>query len=278
MAAKPHRLSLEREWAITALAGDLAASRFPAGRVEPEEIARTEGIEFRYESFPEEFDGILIHDAGRYFIVCNSRKHGRGSPRSRFTFAHELGHYHLPEHREALARGTWPAHYSRTEFSSDSWLEMEADVFAANLLLPEKAFREKAAALPPGLDQVARLANAFGTSFTSTAYRALALDLFPAPAAIFRWNEFGDLTSRRMSGPTAWRDPDYCGLIDTVPPGSLTARAVANLVPGSAQGRSHVMDWFPNLSGYGAEDQVMLREEVKSLGQFGWITLVYAQA
>ena len=35
------------------------------------------------------------------------------------------------------------------------------------------------------------------------------------------------------------------------------------------------MDWFPKLSGYGPSDQQLLREEVKSLGDHGWLTLVY---
>ncbi len=279
MADKPTRLSPAREAEISVLAEQLATARFPAGRVEPELLATETGIAFRYAPFPEEFDGILLHDAGKYFIVCNDRVSPRGSPRSRFTFAHELGHYFLADHRHALATGTWPAHYSRAEFSSAAPLEMEADCFAAHLLLPEPAVRPQAASVAgAGLELIQALAATFGTSLTATAYRALGLDLFPAPAAVFRWNQLGAPAGRRMSDPTARLGREYCGLADAPPPGSLTARAIAELAVGANEGRSHVMNWFPKLSGYGPGDQQMLREAVMSLGDHGWLTLVHAVA
>jgi Zn-dependent peptidase ImmA (M78 family) len=55
--------------------------------------------------------------------------------------AHELGHYCIGGHADALlAHGP---HYSSAHFSSNDPFEMEAD-FAAALLMPEVAFRKEA--------------------------------------------------------------------------------------------------------------------------------------
>lgn len=273
MAGKLQRLPLSRELEIARLAERTALASFPSGRVEPEQIARQEGIRFAYASFPEDFDGVLVHEAGSFFIICNSRLHAPGSPRSRFTFAHEIGHYFLPDHRAALVAQS--EHFSRTEYASDSPMEMEADLFAAHLLLPESSFRQTFSASPnPGLEAVSSVASAFGTSLTATAYRALGLEFFPAPAAVFRWDQLGAPAGRRLSDTTARLRPEYCGLADTPPPGSATAKMIANLRSGCDRTLTPAMGWFPKLTGYDPGDQDRLQEEVQSLGQFGWLTLV----
>lgn len=278
IADRPGRIAFAREQEIASLAEHIATERFPDGRVEPEQIAAQERIAFRYAAFHEDFDGILVHDAGQFFIICNDRLTPRGSPRSRFTFAHELGHYFVDDHRRALAAGTWPAHYSRADFRSDAPLEMEADLFAGNLLLPRSLFQQRAAALDgPGLERIATLASHFGASLTATAYRALGLGIFAPPAAVFRWNALGERAGRRMSEETAALGREYLGMADCPPADSVTARAIAGLEDGTLHGQSHMMNWFPKLSGYGDGDQILLREEVKSLGDFGWLTLVHAE-
>lgn len=173
----------------------------------------------------------------------------------------------------------WPAHYSRTDFTSDEPREVEADVFAANLLLPEKPFRAQAdIGRGFAMDRIEALATQFGTSLTATAYRALGLNLLSAPAALFRWDVAGKQIRRRMSEQTARLRREYLALADAPPPGSATERWIAALADGTDQGHSSAMDWFPKLTGYGAGDQSMLVEEVKSLGPFGFLTLVYADA
>ncbi len=270
-------LPIAREVAIQKLAEGIATNQFPSGRVEPEQIATAENIAFTYASFPEEFDGTLIHHSGRFFIVCNNRLHPQGSSRSRFTFAHELGHYFILEHRAALTAGGWPAHYSRTEFISDDPLEAEADCFAANLLLPAAAVRRFAATLAAaGFAKIELVATEFGVSLTAAAYRLLGLGLFRAPAAFFHWDAMGACASRRMSDATAQLGRNYCALIDVPPANSVTAEAVTQLRVGVRTGESHIMNWFPKLTGYDRGDQSVLREEVKSLGHYGWATLIHA--
>ena len=267
------RLSSQRENEIAALAEDLAVSRFQGERVQPEEIATAEGLAFRYASFPEEFDGILLHEHGRFFVVCNERRGVRGTARSRFTFAHELGHYFLDDHRLSLASGKIPAHFSLAEFASDQPIEAEADCFAANLLMPAKSFRRKAAELNPGLALICALASTFGTSVTSTAYRAMELDVFPAPCAMFRWTGQGapkrsaSLTTRAMFG-------GYRVMTDSAPPGSATAQCLADGSTGIIKQTTDCSQWFPAVPS-GSPRNVILREEVMQLGRFGWLSLVF---
>lgn len=54
--------------------------------------------------------------------------------RLRFSIAHELGHFYIDEHREALVRGE--SHSSAAPFRSKNPREVEADEFAAALLIP----------------------------------------------------------------------------------------------------------------------------------------------
>lgn len=274
MPAKGPLLPLDREISLAALAGRLA-SRFTDSKVEPEEIAREAGIAFRYAPFPEDFDGVLMHQAGRFFIVCNDRVHPRGSGRSRFTFAHELGHFFIPEHRAALEQGQ--PHFSRTEFTSNSPFEREADHFAASLLLPEPLVRRVTATAPGSLlRRVERAADFLGASLTATAFRALQLDFLPAPSAVFRWDALGCLASRRLSPTTARLRREYLGLAKAPAAETVTHAAIANLAVGHRSGPSHVMNWFPKLTGYDGGDQDMLTEEVISLGSYGWLTIVHA--
>jgi len=267
------RITPRRQAEIAELAEHISLTRFHGERVQPEEIAAEEGIAFRYASFPEDFDGILLHEHGKFFVVCNEKRGVRGTARSRFTFAHELGHYFLDAHRLPLSSGQIPAHFSLAEFISDQPIEAEADCFAANLLMPAKSFRTKAAELNPGIALICALASTFGTSVTSSAYRALELDVFPAPCAIFRWTS-GGAPKRRMSPTTFTMFPGYRAMADVPPAGSATAQALAHEGSGILKQVSDCSQWFP-ATAPGSARNVLLREEVMPLGQFGWITLVF---
>lgn len=265
-----------REDAIARLAAAIGA-RFGGGRVEPETIAASLGIPFRFESFPEDFDGALLYRHGRFFIVCNNRLYARGTPRARFTFAHELGHYFIPEHRAQLqAEG---GHFSRVDHRSHSPFEREADLFAAHLLMPPALMlRGMETASGTALERILHVAELCGTSVTATAFRALALDLLPAPAAVVRWNQVGELVGRRVSDRTAALGPEYKVLADRLPEESVTARAMASLEIRLHSGTSHAMAWFPRLSGYKPTDQEQLIEEVQPLASHGWLTVLHHPA
>ena len=87
-----------------------------------------------------------------------------------FSVAHELGHYFLPGHTDAvLANGD--VHESRAGFTSGNRYEMEADHFAASLLMPRLLFMEAMRTSGEGLAAIEKLANLCQTSLTATGIR-----------------------------------------------------------------------------------------------------------
>ena len=245
----------------------LALRNFPRGRIDPEAIAIKQGIDFTYTSLPEAVDGFVTDESGRLAITMNERRAPRGSPRSRFTLAHEIGHCFQSE---PVGSARIPG-----DGSPRTTGERASDRFAAHLLMPEPTFRDLAASLPAfDLRGVTMVAAHLGTSVTATAYRAMELDLFPAPAAVLRWNLLGERHGRRLSSHTRMRGRDYIRLADIPAPGTVTARVLDQFRAGLHRGAAHVMDWFTDLDGYGIGHQIELSEEVMSLGQYGWLTLI----
>ena len=62
--------------------------------IEPEIIANVNRVTFSYGNYRDAFDGLIQHKFGRFHIFINSNRSGiKTSPRARFTFGHELGHF-----------------------------------------------------------------------------------------------------------------------------------------------------------------------------------------
>jgi hypothetical protein len=109
----------------------------------------------------------------------DSQSPGTHHPRTRFSIAHELGHFYLDRHHAYLRRGGTP-HGSRSEFASDIMIEREADAFAAALLMPVSLIGPLVNDDELTLDRVEELAGSFQTSRVSTAIRAVQVSDFPA--------------------------------------------------------------------------------------------------
>ena len=87
-----------------------------------------------------------------------------------FCVAHELGHYFLPGHVEAVLADA-DVHESRAGFGSGDRYEMEADHFAATLLMPRPLFKGAMGTAGEGLPAIERLAERCRTSLTATGIR-----------------------------------------------------------------------------------------------------------
>ncbi len=87
------------------------------------------------------------------------------TPRQRFTLAHELGHVRVGGHDSALIVDTYETMYGQT---TNQW-EVEANAFAAELLVPKAAMEEEEP--EPDLDALVTLAARFGTSAQMTLFR-----------------------------------------------------------------------------------------------------------
>ena len=110
-------------------------------------------------------DGRIVR-AGKVALICVNIAL-EGTPRGRWTAAHELGHLILHEGYDAFDRlhGTGP------KMPQDYQADREADAFAAELLMPERLFAPRCKDRRPTIDSIVALAAEFGTSLTATAKR-----------------------------------------------------------------------------------------------------------
>jgi hypothetical protein len=250
------------------LAEELVLRHGANGRVDPERIAELEGLTLVNSPFLENIDGLLVDEGDRRVIVCNSRMAPRGSTRWRYTVAHQLGHHFA---RKMGLAGQDDALRIRGVGHG----ERPADAFAGHLLMPTEVFlREHDAMTVTGLMRIWELAKVFGTSLTSTAYRALDLDCFEPPAAVIVWDAMGRRCGRRLSTGTYFLMPDCVELVERPPEGSVTEKAVRSLGMGLRVGESDRRDWFPRLEDWGRVEGKLVREEVLSRAGYGWITLL----
>jgi hypothetical protein len=109
----------------------------------------------------------------------NLRENGRkDNPRIRFSFAHELGHYFIDEHRNALIKGK-SLHKSYNQYFQRNIIEKEADWFASNLLMPQKSFLNN---IPNGkftINIINSLKDKYKVSFTACVIRFLNTNKYP---------------------------------------------------------------------------------------------------
>jgi len=96
----------------------------------------------------------------------------REEGRKRFAIAHELGHWFLHEAESQYFICT--AEQMRDYKGSP--IEVEANLFASELLMPTGLFRPLASDVEPRLEQVKTLAGVFNTSLTATAMKFVELN------------------------------------------------------------------------------------------------------
>ena len=163
------------------------------------EIAEEIGIEVLYRP-AESFDGALlrIRDAQRGYIVINSRI--REESRRRFTLAHEIGHFVLPGQQEVSA----PCKQQRIEnWDADLYRpELEANRFAAEILMPRGIVAEFCQSSEPSLESIRSIAKLCGTSLTASAVRLITLT--PHRAAVVWSQDQKILWSKLSEGFVRW--------------------------------------------------------------------------
>ncbi len=116
--------------------------------------------------------GALIKAGDQFGILYAT--HIPSSGFQRFSIAHELGHYFIEGHADALLENN-NIHQSRAGFISADPYEQEADYFAAALLMPERPFTRALDDHAPGLASVEALSEVCDTSLTATGIRYAGL-------------------------------------------------------------------------------------------------------
>jgi hypothetical protein len=116
-----------------------AVHNLKAPPIDVVKLARDEGIVLAPSpDYGPEFNGRIEfrRDKQKFILFYPTQADGSLTRRHRFSLGHELGHYYLEAHREALIQGT--AHSSTPGFICRESFEREADEFAASLMIPQR--------------------------------------------------------------------------------------------------------------------------------------------
>ncbi len=150
--------------------------------VNPIALAQDLGIEVLPKPADNQgVSGILLRRGNNFGIAYATHIDSIGF--QHFSVAHELGHYFLPGHIDAvLSNGD--VHASHAGFASGDRYEMEADHFAATLLMPRKLFTEAMLTAGDGLEAIEKLSAQCCTSLTATAIRFTRLTRDPMAIVI----------------------------------------------------------------------------------------------
>lgn len=240
----------------------LRTEKITALPIDPMAIAASRGIEVAAK--PEDVKGVsgmLMRHGNNFGILYATHIASAGF--QRFSVGHELGHFFLEGHIDQILKDG--VHASHAGFVTADQYELEADNFAAGLLMPEPLFKKVLAKRSPGFAAVEAAADACQTSLTATAIRYSELSSHAVAAII-------------STGPTI----DYCFMSDamkslpglawlrkgtSVPTGTLTDTFNRTHTRGLNNERASdivdVRDWL------GGQTAVKVVEEVIGLGPYG---------
>ncbi len=251
-----------------------------SGRVCPSRICEKKEIRLVHDSFGKgKFDGMLVHRGGEWVILCNyDNGNSPGSTRERFTIAHELGHYHIPEHRRQLLAGCRPHGSHAGAFDgAERPEELEADTFAANLLMPPARFAPRLRSLKQApLESMLYLRKEFDTSLESTAIQSMRHD--GRVVAMAKWND--DALAWPRVSDSFFRETGYRQFLlrqrSQLPPDCATAAALADpdsrFDPVVREVVVTAAFCFGHVAAGGNRD-ILLREQAVRNGRFGVVCI-----
>ncbi|WP_157974629.1 MULTISPECIES: ImmA/IrrE family metallo-endopeptidase [unclassified Lewinella] len=132
-------------------------------------ILEFENIRLHIDDYGDHFDGALVFDNSIHIHLNSNLGNRLDSKRGRFTLAHELGHYIIPHHHEAIKMGE--VNFSTITFNQHNYFEREADYFAASILMPTALFKRFCEGRPFGIELIRLLSNTFDASILSVLKR-----------------------------------------------------------------------------------------------------------
>lgn len=156
--------------------------QFAQPPIDVHKIATKLGLPILNAKLDDEVSGMLITKAGKSYIFV---REGDFAPRQHFTIAHEIGHFYLGHQQEPgdhvhVDRGNFISQRGSRAAAGVDPKEIEANQFAACLLMPESLLRPLAVKLgaPNLYDQtVADLAEKFAVSQQAMTIRLTTLGL-----------------------------------------------------------------------------------------------------
>lgn len=135
------------------------------------EIAVALGIQVQYEPAKDDLSGFLLRDLRHQKAIIGVNK-DHSPNRQRFTIAHELGHFLLHKHEKIHVDRRFQIQLRDGNSSKE---EREANLFAAELLIPVQFIQKEFAAIE-GLDleddsAIAQLAKNYQVSTQAMTFR-----------------------------------------------------------------------------------------------------------
>ena len=127
-------------------------------------VVRALDIRLSTKPLDDDVSGYLKKTESGWLIAVNSLHHPR---RQKFTLAHELGHYFLHRHNHNKFMDKTLFRNGQT-----SSLEIEANAFASELLMPEDALKQYVNNVSKKVEDIAEY---FGVSAVAVRYRAQKL-------------------------------------------------------------------------------------------------------
>lgn len=260
-------------WTASLAAGRVIRERgVIALPVDPIAIARAVGIEVVAKpATARGVSGMLIRH-GSHFVIAYATH--IGSPGfQNFSIAHELGHYFLEGHVDAVI-GPDGVHQSHAGFFLEDRYELEADHFAAALLMSDELFPAAVSHAGEGLAAIESLSALCVTSLTATAIRYTKCTDCVVAVVVSTGKRINYCFMSKALEEIAGTNRVRKG--EVLPPGSATEtfnRDPARVSRADrASGESNLQDWI------GGRRSVALTEEVVGLGGYGrTLTVLSAQ-
>ena len=229
--------------------------------IDPLALAGSLGIEVRAKAVSG-VSGMLLRAGNNFGIVYSTHISSRGF--QNFSVAHELGHYFLPGHIDAVFRDG-DVHHSHAGFSSGDRFELEADHFASALLMPEALFTEAAGRAGEGLVAIEKLSDLCVTSLTATAIRYTQCTDEAVAIVMSAGKKIDYCFMSKTLEEVAGRN--RIGKGEAIPPGTPTSDFNKDgdrvLRSERTMGTSDLQDWI------GGRHSIELCEEVFGLGTYG---------
>lgn len=216
--------------------------------------------------------GMLLRVGNNFAIGYATHIKSKGF--QRFSIAHELGHYFLAGHPEHVFDGSKVLHESHAGFGSGDQIELEADHFAAGLLMPSHLFKTEAGKYSDGFTAIEKLAERCEASLTASAIRyaeltdaAVAVVISTGPAVNYCF------TSRAMRSIRGYMHPLKGSVL---PRDSLTRvfnQTESNIFTAQREDDStDLIAWFRT------DNEIDASEEVVGLGDYGkTLTIITAE-
>jgi Zn-dependent peptidase ImmA (M78 family) len=149
--------------------------------VDVESVAQHLGAQLVHDDLEDDVSGFLLREHGVSTIAINKQHHPN---RQRFTLAHECGHLFLHAQEGDRLWVDKTLFFRDGSGSGDHFSEIQANQFAAGLLMPEELLKASLGETGPVSDvDVVRLALRFQVSEQAMTVRLISLGLLQSVVA-----------------------------------------------------------------------------------------------